>query len=145
MIVFLDDSTFTGRPQSEFVICEDDIYERKVNLNALKGAKNISVDKLKKCRQIKSQQVDIDSNESLSDKGGANDFSPRKFEGKHSKAQRILKLPYTEFHTRITKRKIDEMKILVGPKPIRKSDSTKVTAKTKLSQHEDWIAKQVEM
>lgn len=44
MIVFLDDSVFTGCPQSSFMISEDNIYERKVDINAMRGRANITAD-----------------------------------------------------------------------------------------------------
>lgn len=37
MIVFLDNNIYKGTPYTPFEIVEDNLYERKINLNAERG------------------------------------------------------------------------------------------------------------
>ena len=51
----------------------------------------------------------------------------------------MLKLPYTEFHNKIVKRKIQESKIMIGKDAPIRSASTFVTKDTKLNDTEDYV------
>ena len=47
MLIFLDNNVYSALPQTNFEICEDDIYGREVNLNAYKdiATNEVAIDK----------------------------------------------------------------------------------------------------
>jgi hypothetical protein len=47
MLLFLENNVYRALPQTHFEICEDDVYDREINLNAYKdiATNEVTLDK----------------------------------------------------------------------------------------------------
>lgn len=122
MLVFADDGIYSGAPQIPFTIAEDNIFERKINLNADRGVSGISLKDILVAMKdnfvIEAVDVDRLQDEEIEKlERQVITFGKGLYKSTHGKKMLLFMTKLTDFGVRLNKMKM-------RTKRVKKSKST---------------------